>query len=64
MFNAVKMKLSESNSSRIEVIFQLETRELKNAVGNHFTTQEKLLIIVMVVYNDQDSAISDPLQFI
>ena len=48
------MKLSESNSSRIEVIFQLETRELTNVVGNHFTTQEKLriTIIVIVVYHD------------
>ena len=61
MFNAVKTKLSESNSSRIEVIFQLETRELKNVVGNHFTTQEKLRIIVSVVYNDQYSATSNPL---
>ena len=50
------MKLSESNSSRIEVIFQLETRELRNGVGNHFTTQEKLRIIVIVVYNDQAQA--------
>ena len=58
------MKLSESNSSRIEVIFQLETRELRNVAGNHFTTQEKLRIIMIVVYNDQDSATSDPLQFI
>ena len=58
------MKLSESNSSRIKVIFQLETRELRNVVGNNFTTQEKLRIIVIVVYNDQDSATSDPLQFI
>ena len=41
------MKLSESNSSRIEVIFQLETRESRNVVGNHFTTQEKLRIIVI-----------------
>ena len=53
------MKLSVSNSSRIKVIFQLETRELRNVVGNHFATQEKLHIIVIVVYNDQDSAISD-----
>ena len=58
------MKLSESNLSRIEVIFQLETRELRNVVGNNFTTQEKLRIIVIVVYNDHDSATSDPLQFI
>ena len=58
------MKLSESNSSRIEIIFQLETRELRNAVGNHFTAQEKLRIIVIAVYNDQDSATSDHLQFI
>ena len=58
------MKLSESNSSRIEVIFQLETRELRNVVGSNFTTQEKLRIIVTVLYNDQDSATSDPLKFI
>ena len=43
------------NSSRIEIIFQFETRELRKMVGNHFTTQEKLRIIVIVVNNDQDS---------
>ena len=63
-FNAVKMKLSESNLSRIGVIFQLETRELRDVAENHFTTQEKLRIMVIVVYNDQDSATSDTLQFI
>ena len=45
----------ELNSSRIEIIFQFETRELRKMVGNHFTTQEKLRIIVIVVNNDQDS---------
>ena len=49
-FSAVKMKLFE-----LEIIFQFETRELRKMVGNHFTTQEKLRIIVIVVNNDQDS---------
>ena len=44
------MKLFE-----LEIIFQFETRELRKMVGNHFTTQEKLRIIVIVVNNDQDS---------
>lgn len=28
------------NSSRIEIVFQLETRELGKMARNHFTTQE------------------------
>ena len=46
MFSAVKMKLFELNSSGIEIIFQFETRKLRKMVGNHFTTQDKLRIIV------------------
>ena len=49
------MKLFELNLSRIEIIFQFKTRELRKMVGNHFTTQQKLRIIVIVVNNDQDS---------
>ena len=43
-FSAVKMKLFEINSSQIETIFQVETRESKT-VGNRFTTQKKLHIL-------------------
>ena len=49
------MKLFELNPSRIEIIFQFETRELRKIVGNNFTTQEKLRIIVIVVNNNHDS---------
>ena len=49
------MNLLELNLSRIDAIFQLETGELRKTVGDHFTTQEKLRIIVIVVYNDLDS---------
>ena len=40
-FSAIKMKLFEVNSSRIEIIFQLETRELRKMVGNHFPTEHQ-----------------------
>ena len=39
----------------MKIIFQFETRELRKMVRNHFTTQEKLRIIAIVVNNDQDS---------
>ena len=41
----IKKELSELNFSRLEIIFQLETRQLRKMVGNHFTTQELLRII-------------------
>ena len=49
------MNLFELNLSRVDTIFQLETGELRKTVGDYFTTQEKLRIIVIVVYNDLDS---------
>ena len=57
-FSAVKMNLLELNLSRIDTIFQLETGELRKMVGDYFTTQEKLRIIVIVIYNDLDSFFS------
>ena len=44
------MKLFE-----LEIIFEFETRQLRKMVGNHFTTQKKLRMKVIVVNNDQDS---------
>ena len=40
-FSAVKMNLFELNSSRVKIIFQLETRKLRIMNGNHLTKQEK-----------------------
>jgi hypothetical protein len=43
-FSAVKMKLFELNLWRVEISFQLETRQVKKMAGIHLTTQEKLCI--------------------